>query len=164
MNQAQFLAQVSASQGIIYKLVGVYANDSEEKKDLYQEILLQAWKALPSIKQEAKFSTWLYRICLNTIFTYQRKHHRVQYKESLEHIAPTVQNSGLQKEDTVRLQQAIRQLQETDRALVCMHLDGYENEEIAQVTGLSKNNATVRLHRAKQAVVQRLKTWTTSKI
>jgi len=157
VNEAQFLAQVSASQGIIYKLVGVYANDSEEKKDLYQEILLQAWKALPSFKQEAKFSTRLYRICLNTIFTYQRKRHRVQYKESLEHISPTVQNSGLQKEDTVRLQQAIRQLQETDRALVCMHLDGYENAEIAAVLGISVNHVSVKLHRSKQQLGNFLK-------
>lgn len=157
MNETEFLAQVSASQGIIYKLVGVYANDSEEKKDLYQEILLQAWKALPSFKQESKFSTWLYRICLNTIFTYQRKRHRVQYKESLEDIAPVVQNSSLQKENALRLQQAIRQLQETDRAVVCMHLDGYGNAEIAAVLGISLNHVSVKLHRIKQQLGNLLK-------
>ncbi len=157
MNEAEFLAQVSASQGIIYKLVGVYANDSEEKKDLYQEILLQAWKSLPSFKQEAKFSTWLYRICLNTIFTYQRKRNRLQYTDSLEDIAPAVQHSGLQKENAVRLQQAIRRLQETDRAVVCMHLDGYENGEIAAVLGISLNHVSVKLHRIKQQLGNFLK-------
>ena len=74
-----------------------------------------------------------------------------------EHTAPALEDSEL-------LLLAIKQLNEIDRVIITLHLDGYENEEIAQVTGLSKNNATVRLHRAKQAVVQRLKTWTTSKI
>lgn len=157
MNEAEFLAQVSTSQGIIYKLVGVYAIDSEEKKDLYQEILLQAWKSLPSFKQESKFSTWLYRICLNTIFTYQRKRNRVEYTNSMEDIAPAVEHSGLQKENAVRLRQAIRQLQETDRAVVCMHLDGYENAEIAAVLGISLNHVSVKLHRIKQQLGNFLK-------
>ncbi len=93
MSEAQFLEQVRHNQGIIYKLVGLYANDAEEKKDLYQEILLQAWKGWPSFRQEAKFSTWLYRICLNTILTQKRKPQRINYKDSLESISPAVQNS-----------------------------------------------------------------------
>ncbi len=110
MNEAKFLEQVQQNQGIIYKLVALYATDAEEKKDLYQEVLLQAWKGWPAFRQEAKFSTWLYRTCLNTIFTQKRKKHWVDYKDSLEDISPAVQNGSMQKEDAVRLQQAIRQL------------------------------------------------------
>ena len=150
MNEVQFLEQVRQNQGIIYKLVGLYANDAEEKKDLYQEVLLQAWKGWPSFRQESKFSTWLYRICLNTIFTQQRKKHRVDYTNSLEEISPTVQNSVTQKEDVVRLRQAIRQLSETDRAIISMNLDGYENAEIGEMLGISNNHVAVKLHRIKQ--------------
>ncbi len=150
MKEAAFLEQVRQNQGIIYKLVGLYANDAEEKKDLYQEVLLQAWKGWPSFRQEAKFSTWLYRICLNTIFTQKRKPQRVDYKDSLETIAPAVQSSIAQKEDAIRLRQAIRQLPETDRAIISMNLDGYENAEVAEMLGISSNHVAVKLHRIKQ--------------
>jgi RNA polymerase sigma-70 factor (ECF subfamily) len=150
LSETNFLEQVRQHQGIIYKLVGLYATDAEEKKDLYQEVLLQAWKGWHSFRQEAKFSTWLYRICLNTIFTHQRKKHRVDYKESLETISPAVENSVLQNEDIVRLRQAIRQLSETDRAIISMNLDGYENSEVAEMLGISNNHVAVKLHRIKQ--------------
>jgi RNA polymerase sigma factor (sigma-70 family) len=150
LSEAAFLQQIRENQGIIYKLVGLYANDAEEKKDLYQEVLLQAWKSWPAFRQEAKFSTWLYRICLNTIFTQKRKPQRLDYKESLEDVSAAVQNSVVQNEDLVRLRMAIRQLPETDRAIVSMHLDGYENAEIAGMLGISNNHVAVKLHRIKQ--------------
>ena len=150
MSEAQFLEQVRQNQGIIYKLVGLYANDAEEKKDLYQEVLLQAWKGWPNFRQEAKFSTWLYRICLNTIFTQQRKKQQVDYKESLEAVSPVIQNNVIVKEDAFRLRQAIRQLPETDRAIISMNLDGYENAEIAEMLGISNNHVAVKMHLIKQ--------------
>jgi RNA polymerase sigma factor (sigma-70 family) len=150
LSEIQFLEQVKQNQGIIYKLVGLYANDAEEKKDLYQEVLLQAWKSWPSFRNESKFSTWLYRICLNTIFTQKRKGHKIDYKESLEAFSPAVQNGVAQKEDVVRLRQAIRQLAETDRAIISMNLDGYDNPEIGEILGISNNHVAVKLHRIKQ--------------
>ncbi len=157
MSETAFLEQLRQNQGIIYKLVALYANDAEEKKDLYQEVLLQAWKGWASYRGDAKFSTWLYRICLNTIFTQKRKKHRLDYKDNLEGIAPAVQNSSVQKEDALRLQQAIRQLAETDRALISMHLDGYENSEVAEIIGISNNHVSVKLHRIKQQLANLLK-------
>lgn len=150
MGETTFLEQIRLHQGIIYKLVILYANDTEEKKDLYQEVLLQAWKAWPQYRQEAKFSTWLYRICLNTILTQKRKRQNIDFTASLEAIAPAVHNGSIQKEDTVRLQQAIRRLSETDRAIISMHLDGYENGEVSEVLGISINHVAVKLHRIKQ--------------
>jgi RNA polymerase sigma factor (sigma-70 family) len=151
-----FLEQVRQHQGIIYKLVALYAHDAEEKKDLYQEVLLQAWKAWPQYRREAKFSTWLYRICLNTILTQKRKPQKIDFKESLEAIAPVVPNGSVQKEDTVRLQLAIRQLSETDRAIISMHLDGYDNGEVSDVLGISLNHVAVKLHRIKQQLANLL--------
>ncbi|MBC7886742.1 MAG: sigma-70 family RNA polymerase sigma factor [Ferruginibacter sp.] len=154
--EAQFLDLVRQNQGIIYKLVALYANDAEEKKDLYQEVLLQAWKGCANFRQDAKFSTWLYRTCLNTIFTQKRKKHRLDYKDSLEAISPAVQNGSVQKEDGVRLQQAIKKLSETDRAIISMNLDGYENSEIGEMLGISNNHVSVKLHRIKQQLANLL--------
>lgn len=150
MSEAQFLEQVKQHQGIIYKLVALYASDAEEKKDLYQEVLLQAWKGWPSFRQESKFSTWLYRVCLNTIFTHKRKKQPLAFTESLEDISPAVENSSVEKEDGIRLRQAVRSLAETDRALISMHLDGYSNAEIGEMLGISNNHVSVKLHRIKE--------------
>lgn len=157
MSETQFLKQVRDNQGIIYKLVGLYAGDAEEKKDLYQEVLLQAWKAWPSFRGEAKFSTWLYRICLNTILTQKRKANPVEYKESLDSISPSVQHSSIQKEEVAGLHTAIRQLSETDRAIISLHFDGYDNSEIAEILGITGNHVAVKLHRCKQQLTNLLK-------
>ena len=151
------MEQVRENQGIIYKLVGLYASDAEEKKDLYQEVLLQAWKAWPSFRGEAKFSTWLYRICLNTILTQKRKANLVEYKDSLEAISPSVQHSSIQKEEVAGLQKAIRQLSETDRAIISLHFDGYDNGEISEILGITGNHVAVKLHRCKQQLTNLLK-------
>jgi len=158
LSEAQFLEAVKNSKGIIYKLVGLYASDAEERKDLYQEVLLQAWRSWSSFRGEAKFSTWLYRICLNTILTQKRKVNCIDYLESLEpveHLATDSTNH--KKEEIERLRRAIRSLPETDRALISMHLDGYENSEIADVLGITVNHVAVKLHRCKQQLANLLK-------
>ncbi len=159
LSEAEFLDNVKSNQGIIFKLVGLYANDSEEKKDLYQEILLQAWKGLPSFRGDAKFSTWLYRTSLNTILTQKRKVNRLSYAENeqLESISPYVLNQSVATEESVQLRQAMRKLQETDRAILSLHLDGYENNEIAAMIGITNNHVAVKLHRCKQQLSNLIK-------
>lgn len=149
MSEKEFLEQIRANQGIIYKVVSSYAADPEEKKDLYQEILLQCWKGWGNFRGEAKFSTWLYRICLNTIFTSIRKKRLVVYTDELpedSELAP----SQLDKEDSLALQKAIRQLTDLDRAIILLHLDGYGNAEIAGMLGMSANTLSVKLFRIRQ--------------
>lgn len=157
MSESQFLTQIKDNQGIIYKLVSLYAIDAEHKKDLYQEILLQTWKAYPNFRQDSKFSTWLYRICLNTILTQQRKKSFLTFTESLENISPSVKNMVEQNEDADRLRMAIKQLAEVDRAIISIHLDGYENHEIADMIGISVNHVAVKLFRIKQQLSKLLK-------
>lgn len=150
MSANTFLEQVRQNQGIVYKLVALYARDAEEKKDLYQEVLLQAWKAWSNYRGDAKFSTWLYRICLNTILTQRRRAQKIDFVESLEPLAPVIRNGTEEKEDATRVQQAIRRLSETDRAIISMHLDGYDNTEVSDLIGISVNHVAVKLHRIKQ--------------
>jgi RNA polymerase sigma factor (sigma-70 family) len=157
MSEAVFLENIKSSQGIIYKLVILYAADEEEKKDLYQEVLLQAWKGWPSFRAESKFSTWLYRVCLNTIFTQKRKKQNIDYKESLEELAPAVIDKTESNINAESLKQAIRGLAETDRAIISMHLDGFDNTEIATVIGISAKHIAVKLHRIKQQLANLLK-------
>lgn len=149
MSEKEFLQLLKENQPVIYKVVSLYAADAEEKKDLYQEIVLQCWKGWSSFRGDSKFSTWLYRICLNTIFTMRRKKTVINYVEELPENS-TVHPDGLLKENAAALHKAIRLLSETDRAVISLHLDGYDNMEIASILGLSNNNVAVKLHRIKQ--------------
>ncbi len=157
MNETEFLSHIKANQGLIYKLVGIYAFNEEDKKDLYQEIMYQAWKGWPSYKGGSKISTWLYKVCLNTILTQKRRKTIVYYRDQLEQIPTSVAPISDQKEEAAKLHRAIRLLGETDRAIIAMHLDGYNNEEIGEMVGITPNNTNVKLHRIKQQLANLLK-------
>lgn len=153
--QSQFLTLVRENQGIIHKVVRLYVDHPEEQKDLFQEIVLQSWRSFARFSGRSKFSTWLYRVSLNTVLTYRRKQTRqpeMTSAEGLEMPEPQVERS----EKAERLWQEIRQLNQIDRLIMVLHLDGYANEEVAQITGMSKNNATVKLHRIKQRIIKKL--------
>ena len=155
MSEKEFLTQLKEHQNIIYKLVHLYANSEEDKKDLYQEIALQAWKTYGDFRGDSKFSTWLYRLCLNTIFTLQRKINRIEYTDTtkFEESYSITSNS----DESERLFKAIRTLAETERAVISLHLDGYDNKEVGELLGMKANLVGVKLHRIKQHLATLLK-------
>lgn len=155
MGEKEFLEEIRANQGIIYKVVALYAADPEEKKDLYQEILLQCWKGWPNFRKEAKFSTWLYRISLNTVLSSLRKKTLLVYADDIpdDRLAD---DRRLEQEDSKALQQAIWKLTDVDRALIMLHLEGYQNGEIAEMMGISDNSLAVKLYRIRQRLAHLL--------
>ena len=155
MSEKEFLSQLKEHQNIIYKLVHLYANSEEDKKDLYQEIVLQAWKTYSAFRGEAKFSTWLYRLCLNTIFTLQRKTNRIEYTDTIKY--KEEYSSSPTSDEAERLYKAIRTLPETERAVISLHLDGYDNKEVSELIGITANLVGVKLHRIKQHLATILK-------
>jgi RNA polymerase sigma-70 factor (ECF subfamily) len=155
VSEKDFLTKLKEHQKIIYKLVHLYATSDEDKKDLYQEIVLQAWKAYPQFRGDAKFSTWLYRLCLNTIFTLQRKTNKFEYSDIAHYEEQFTTTS--RNDEKERLYKAIRRLPEIERAIVSMHLDGYDNREVGEALGISANSLGVKLHRAKQQLTTLLK-------
>lgn len=155
MDQSELLSLINANQLIIYKLVHLYARVEEDKKDMYQEILLQAFKTYPAFRAESKFSTWLYRLCLNTIFSMLRKNDKMDYGDISRYEDMVVTDN--RSDDKERLYRAIYTLPETQKAIVSMHLDGFDNKEIAEFMGTSPNLVGVKLHRAKQQLANLLK-------
>ncbi|MBX2914018.1 MAG: sigma-70 family RNA polymerase sigma factor [Cyclobacteriaceae bacterium] len=155
VSEKEFIALVNENRGIIYKVIRLYINQEEDTRDLYQEIVFQAWKSYPRFDGRSKFSTWLYRVGLNTVLTFKRKPVVVIPHEDLAslHVAQTKTNT----DESEALYVAIRQLPEVDRMIITLHLDGYENEEIAEITGLTKNNTAVKLHRIKDILIKKLK-------
>jgi RNA polymerase sigma-70 factor (ECF subfamily) len=156
-NEVQFMELIAQHRGIILKLTSLYAADANDRADLYQDVLMQAWRAFPSFRGDAKFSTWLYRVCLNTLLSARRK------KElATSEMTPMAENLAAdapagRSEDAQRLHSAIRMLAPTDKAIVSLHLDGYDNGEIAALMGITTNNAGVKLHRIKNQLASMLK-------
>ena len=150
----EFTRLIEENRGIIFKVIRLYVNHEEDQKDLYQEILFQSWRSYPRFERRSKFSTWLYRIGLNTVLTFKRRPNVIDHHDDMSsfNIADNTPSS-----DSEALYVAIRQLNEIDRMIISLHLDGYENEEIADIAGLTKNHVAVKLHRIKDVLVKTLK-------
>lgn len=153
--QNEFLKHINDHRGIIYKIINLYVDDEEDRKDLYQEIVFQAYKSYENFKGSSSFSTWLYRVSLNVSMTYlSKRDKREKIRESFpsEPIAPVKELS----ERADKLYRAIKTLNELDRGVIMLHLEGYGNPEIAEILGISKVNTGVKLHRIKQQLIQTL--------
>lgn len=149
MTEKSYLQKIEEHKGIILKVVNLYADDAEDRKDLYQEIVFQSWSAYNRFEGNAKFSTWLYRISLNVALTFLNKAKKAsKLKENAWQDIATEPQELSERADF--LYRAIKQLTETDRSIIMLHLDGFDNTEISEITGLSKTNTNVKLHRIKQ--------------
>lgn len=154
MEQA-FLQVISGNQGIIYKVCRLYRDTPEDREDLFQEIVAELWKAYPSYRNDAKVSTWMYRIALNTaMIRYRRPRADVRFTEDLPEPAQPEDSGSSQQE---RLFSAIRTLNDADKALISLYLDDFNYEEMATLTGLSANVVGVRLHRIREKLKQLLR-------
>lgn len=147
MTETEFINLIQQHSGIIHKILYLYVDDPEDKLDLKQEIQLQAWKAKDRFRGDSAFSTWLYRVALNTVLTFQRK--RKIPSTSIEHIEVKLEN-GERSDRSDMLLRAIKSLSDVDKTIITLHLEDYDNGEIAEITGLTKNNVGVKLHRIKE--------------
>lgn len=131
----------------------MYEHDSEARNDLFQEIVLQLWKSFPSFRGEAKITTWMYRIALNTAISGFRKQTRNVKTEDIHERHFNISDTGgrdEQEEDFQKLQWAIRQLSEIERAMIMMALEEVPYEEIAETIGITQNNVRVRMNRIRE--------------
>jgi RNA polymerase sigma-70 factor (ECF subfamily) len=155
MLEQEFLNNIAENRGIIFKIINLYTDNDEDRKDLYQEIIYQGWRSYKNFKGDSKFSTWLYRIGLNVSLTFlSRQKKRIELIEILP--VNLVAEPNELSEQSEKLQRAIKTLAEIDRGLIMLHLDGYSNTEISEIAGISKVNTGVKLHRIKQSLTELL--------
>ncbi len=152
MADKQFLSQLNAHRGIVFKIARLYDEELEEQQDLYQEMVFQALQAWPRFEGRSQFSTWLYRVCLNTALSWQRQEQRRRKAEALTDWHEL--DDPVRKAQTDWLYSQMRKLDPLSRMVLSLKLDGFSMNEIADLTGLSSNNATVKVHRAKQQLTQ----------
>jgi RNA polymerase sigma-70 factor (ECF subfamily) len=142
-----FLDRIDAHRNIIRKVGWVYGRDAADREDLEQDILLQLWQSRAAFDGRAAFSTWMYRVALNTAITFRR---RQRPAEPLEHEPriPARQAEQAQLADELRvLYGAIAQLSAIEKALILLWLDERSYEEIAETLGIGVKNVSVRLVR-----------------
>ena len=92
---------------------------------------------------------------LNTVLTFRRRPRVVEPLEELSLLNVAIPESSHEESEALYL--AIRELGEIDRMVITLHLDGYENDEIADITGFTKNHVAVKLHRVKESIMKKLK-------
>jgi RNA polymerase sigma-70 factor (ECF subfamily) len=143
----------------VMKVARAYTLTSDECQDLAQEILLQAWRSLPTFGGQASPATWFYRVALHTAMNWHRKDKPRRSREQplLEVQAVAAEGcdsaeQAQQRETVEQLYQAIHQLPKTDAALVLLYLDELSYREMADVLGISESNVGVKLNRAKKAL------------
>jgi RNA polymerase sigma-70 factor, ECF subfamily len=150
--EKSFITLIKEHQGLIHKVCILYETDKEARNDLFQEIVLQLWKSFPTFRGDSKITTWMYRIALNTAISGLRKLGRKIKTEELNdhHFNISDTHSDQREDDLQRLQWAIRQLSEIERAMVMMALDEIPYEEIADTIGITQNNVRVRMNRIRE--------------
>ncbi len=157
--QREFLDLVEAHQGIVHRVSALYAERAAEREDLQQEILMQLWRSFPSFRGGSRFSTWMYRVALNTALMARRSRRARPAATPLSETNPPVADRTPGSDpDVERLQRCIRRLRELDRAVILLYLEQHTHEEIAELTGLGRKNVGVRIVRIKR----QLKEWLTS--
>ena len=146
----EFSELIQKNQAIIHKITMVYVNGRANREDLFQEICLQLWKSYPNFRKESQFSTWLYRVALNTAISNVRKERKSFSFEPLRETDKIVEVGDGEKEKVKLLYQAISKLNRIDKAIILLWLEEKNYEEIASIMGTSKKNVSVKLVRIKR--------------
>ena len=147
-----FVSRVSENNGIIHKICNIYCNTSEDKKDMMQEITFQLWKAFPNFQEKSKFSTWMYRIALNTAITDIRRSKKNPIIDAFSENTPVFfekEDIPILDDSVNKLYKAIGKLNDVEKAIILMYLEKKTYIEIAEVVGISEKNVSVKIVRIK---------------
>lgn len=157
--ESAFLERLETHKGILYKVCRLYQDREEDREDLLQEIIAQLWSSYDSFRGDSQFSSWMYRVALNTAIVYLRKEKRRQerlapYPDLAEDVKP-VQDK---QEQYALFQQAVAQLGKVEKALVFLYMEGQSGKDIAAILGISPDNARIRISRVKEKLKIIIKT------
>jgi RNA polymerase sigma-70 factor, ECF subfamily len=155
--EKQFERHISENELLLYKICWIYAYTDADRQDLFQEMVIQLWKAYPRFKGDAKFSTWLYRVAINTAITGLRK--KKDFITSYEpsalpaHLGDNDHNSA-EEERVQELYNAIEQLSEVEKAIVMLYMEDRSYNEMEEILGISQGNLRVKMNRIKEKLRQ----------
>lgn len=146
------MTELQDNQNIVHKVCTLYTNDRDSHNDLFQEITIQLWKAYPKFRGEAKFSTWMYRVALNTAITLYRKNKKRIDTYDYESVIFKIKADEYDETEELQLKlmyKAVKQLGDVDKALVFLYLEDKNYTEISETLGITEVNARVKMNRIK---------------
>lgn len=152
MQKEAFIELIEKNQGIIHKVCNMYCDGPQDRKDLFQEILLQLWRSYANFRGEARMSTWMYRVALNTAISGLRKRKRREVEQGLSdrELELVALSPDREKEEKKKfLYEAIKLLSDVEKAIIMLHLEEHTYEEIAGIIGITSNNVGVKINRIK---------------
>jgi len=147
-----FVELLETHQNIVHKVCRLYTNNQEAHNDLFQEITIQLWKAYPKFRGDSKFSTWMYRVGLNTAITIYRKNKRRIRTEDFDNFQFKLKDEvfdDTEEQQLKLLYKAVHQLNDIEKALIFLYLEDKNYNEISETLGISEVNARVKMNRIK---------------
>jgi len=150
------IIKIKEFQPLIRKVCLMYAQNRAESDDMFQEICIQVWRAYPQFKGDSKFSTWLYRVSINTAISWIRKEkkHRLNDRDDEKLFGMHDDTPFYVAEEKVELvaslHRAIQKLSDVDRSLVLLYLEDVAYAEISEILGLTVTNIKVKMNRVKK--------------
>jgi RNA polymerase sigma factor (sigma-70 family) len=157
-----FLNVFKTNKDRIFRICFSYSNNVDDAKDLFQEVVLNIWKSLPSFNGKSNINTWIYRVTLNVCLRakeFAEKRQKLFVKlESLEfnNIVGAF-NPTDHDEQFLKLTECIKKLEGIEKTIILLHLEELLYKEIAQVTGLTENYVAVKIKRIKSKLLTCLK-------
>jgi len=150
-----FLAALQQHKAILYKVANAYCSRREDRGDLIQDIVVALWQAWPRYDRHLAFAGWMQRIAINVAISFYRGESRrirdaLPIEEFGMDLAAADRVLAAEGDDLRALHQLIAQLDEINRALILLYLEGYAQDEIAALVGLSATNVATRINRIKQ--------------
>jgi RNA polymerase sigma factor (sigma-70 family) len=157
--EQEFLSRIEKHKGILYKVSKMYMDNPADQEDLFQEIICQLWKANDSFKGESQFSTWMYRVAVNTAIVFLKKEKRKvdKYEIASENIKDDEGDSDIKESQLEHFYKAVQKLEKIDKAIIFYQLEGFSHKEIGDNLGISEGNARVKLNRAKEKLKEIIK-------
>jgi len=151
--EKNFLSDFEANQNIVHKVCRIYTSSQDAHNDLFQEIAIQLWKNYSKFRGDAKFSTWMYRVALNTAISLYRKSSKRIKTQDISDVSFKIKSTDYDDTEEIQLKalyEAIKTLNDIDKALIFLYLEDKPYREIAGTLGISEVNARVKMNRAKE--------------
>jgi len=160
VEKEKFIEIVTTNQNLIFKICNSYCSNSEYRRDLEQEILMQLWKSFKKFDGRVKITTWIYKIALNTAISHYRKDcKRIDKPVGIDNsvfLLPDFEYDSQIDEKIAILYKLVKQLSRLDKALMLLYLDNYKHKDIAEILGISESNVATKISRIKKSLKEQI--------
>jgi RNA polymerase sigma factor (sigma-70 family) len=158
--ETRFLQLIGENKGILFKICRIYQDQPDDRNDLLQEMILQLWLTFDSFRGESKFSSWMYRVALNTAIVFFKKQKRRPDNEQLPYQFDQAEAPSPQAEKEAQLAvfyKAVQQLGKVEKALIYLYMENQPYDEISANLGITEGNVRVRINRIKNKLKEIIK-------